>query len=394
MLRAFRLPIVALCVMMQNKEVYYRFFRRFVFLIICGGIPLKRFSCILAAAAAVVCLTTAASTAGSSSDPIISQSYITDRFIPGLISELEASSASRFGSVSTEVNGRLDSIRGTMSLRLGVPGYSFLPCFTPFSLADGGQASLLTGGTFILTDGSASLKTVSGTVINISTGEVVPNGSVLKQNQRYFCAEDTSASFISSGRSSCLADGYCRISGADIPAPPPVIPSFSDVPRGTWYYDAVNRCVEIGLFEGMGDGTFAPAQKMNAAQLIQVLYRMAGGETAESSPYWYSYALKWASSIGLVDEQSFVPTANITREYFIKMFYSCAEYIGTYNMTLRADITRAKDYGMISAGNRDAVSWAVATGIIIGTDADSLTIDPAVEVNRATVCQMIARYFS
>ena len=167
--------------------------------------------------------------------------------------------------------------------------------------------------------------------------------------------------------------------------------TFTDVPYGDWYYDAVYYCAGIGLVKGMPDGSFAPAKNMNMAELTQLLYRMAGNEDAEGE-YWWSAAEKWAVDAGIVTADEFKPAANVTREDFFRMFYATAAQTGKFDMTPRADITGAADYDKIDAANRDAISWAVAAGMVKGTSATELKIDPDFEMNRATACTIIMRY--
>ncbi|MBO4831749.1 MAG: S-layer homology domain-containing protein [Oscillospiraceae bacterium] len=167
--------------------------------------------------------------------------------------------------------------------------------------------------------------------------------------------------------------------------------TFTDVPYGDWYYDSVYYCAGIGLVKGMPDGSFAPAKNMNMAELTQLLYRMAGNEDAEGE-YWWSAAEKWAVEVGIVTADEFKPAENVTREFFFRMFYATAAKTGKFDMTPRADITGAVDYADIDAANVDAISWAVAAGMVKGTSATELKIDPDFEMNRATACEIIMRY--
>ena len=172
----------------------------------------------------------------------------------------------------------------------------------------------------------------------------------------------------------------------------PQTPTYTDVPEGDWYYDAVYYCTDIGLVKGMPDGSFAPAKNMNMAELTQLLYRMAGNKDADGE-YWWSAAEKWAVDAGIVTAEEFKAEQNVTREFFFRMFYATAAKTGKFDMTPRADITGAADYADIDEANRDAISWAVAAGMVKGTSATELKIDPDFEMNRATACTIIMRYF-
>jgi len=171
---------------------------------------------------------------------------------------------------------------------------------------------------------------------------------------------------------------------------------FSDTPdTSAWYFDAVKLCVRDGYFIGAdaARNTFDPSGLMSMAQLVTVLARVAGaGIDAGASP-WYASALAWAVDNKIVAADEFVPGEPVSREKFIYMFYLTAALTGSYDMTAAADITDAADYNKITADYQNAVSWAVASGVIKGTDSSALVIDPSVNVSRATVCQMLLNYF-
>lgn len=188
---------------------------------------------------------------------------------------------------------------------------------------------------------------------------------------------------------------------------------FTDTPDGVWYDDAIMFCVRDGYFVGTNAALnlFAPLDKMNMVQLVTVLARIGGvGAELTTGRYWYREPLWWAVDTGLLvpsEEESAalksddgidafygrVAGMNVTRETFITMFYRTAALAGGYDMTVRADITGATDYDDINEADLEAISWAVAAGIIRGTGVISLTIDPAMEINRAMVCQMLYNYY-
>lgn len=352
---------------------------------------MKRITSVIILAAAVLCLISAAGTPGSSSDPLVTKSYVDDVFVPKLISEAEQAASKTLGAEAERAERRADGVRDSALMRLGVDGYTLTESFISVKLDSGDTVSMLTGGKFIPTSGTVYV-TVKGTLINITNGTEVPSGSQLTLYNRYFCAEDTTVTYTARSASTCLIDGYYSTTGGS--GEPGPSTRFSDVSDpNTWFYDAVYYCADMGLVEGMGGGIFSPATTMNMAQLTQLLYRIAGGNTAGSSPYWYTKAQNWAIGAGLITEDEFEPAAPVSREFFFRMFYACAEYTGKFDMTPRADITSATDYYDIEPENRDAISWAVATGMVRGTSSEGLTIDPDFNVNRATACVLIMRYF-
>ena len=167
---------------------------------------------------------------------------------------------------------------------------------------------------------------------------------------------------------------------------------FADTPDEAWYDGAVMFCVGEGYFIGtdLALNLFAPMNKMRMDHLVIVLARIAGAYDPSDA----GGAVTWALENEILGGNEFVVGINVTRETFISMFYRTVDLIGSYDMTDRADITGAADYGDISEDCLETVSWAVAAGIIRGTSENELTIDPGFEINRATVCQMLYNYYN
>ena len=76
---------------------------------------------------------------------------------------------------------------------------------------------------------------------------------------------------------------------------------FTDVTEGDWFYDAVRYAYETGLMDGVGDNLFAPNSETTRAQLVTILYRLAGepevsgtsGFTDVEADTWYTDAVVW-----------------------------------------------------------------------------------------------------
>ena len=170
---------------------------------------------------------------------------------------------------------------------------------------------------------------------------------------------------------------------------------FKDTPESAWYEEAVLFCVSTGYLIGTNpaQNIFGAMSKMTMAQLITVLARIANADLAESTTPYYASALEWAVKNEIIAESEFEAGAFVTRETFIYMFYLAVGLVGTYDMEAAADISSAVDYADLNEDYIQAISWAVASGIIIGTSEDELTITPGFEINRATACQMLLNYF-
>jgi hypothetical protein len=143
------------------------------------------------------------------------------------------------------------------------------------------------------------------------------------------------------------------------------------------------------------DVSFSDRLKLSAGAHYQYFYSWQNERITDllGGEFWYSGGLKWAVEAELFPEASFRPGVNVEREDFIYLFYATLGKLGE-DTTPRADITGAADYGEISSGNRDSVSWAVAAGLLVGTSGDALTINPHGQVSRAEVCQLLQRYYA
>lgn len=176
---------------------------------------------------------------------------------------------------------------------------------------------------------------------------------------------------------------------------------FTDVSTYDWFYEYVKYVYDNGIMDGIDVGVFGPGITTTRAMLVTMLYRVAGepyvsgtNDFADvAANTWYTDAVTWASKNGIVtgvDVGVFNPNGAITREQLATILYRYAEYAGE-DVSARASLSRFTDTGSISAYARDAVSWAVAEGILDGRTATELA--PTGECTRAEVATMIARAF-
>ena len=159
--------------------------------------------------------------------------------------------------------------------------------------------------------------------------------------------------------------------------------TFTDVKPGKWYTEAVNYVYTYGLMNGMTETTFEPNSPMSRAMLVTVLWRAEGSpEPASATPFtdlkskWYKDAVAWAYENGVVNGMTattFGPDVSISREQIATIIYRYAEFRGD-DVSARASITSFPDASKVSKWAKDALSWAVAEGIISGTKSGNTTI--------------------
>ena len=178
---------------------------------------------------------------------------------------------------------------------------------------------------------------------------------------------------------------------------------FTDVPAGSWYYGAAAYAYNNGLFDGTSPTTFAPNAVMSRAMLVTVLWRLAGApapkgvNTFSDVPggTWYTDAVTWAAENGVVSGIGggcFAPNSNVTREQTAVILFNYAHSCG-YDVGARADLSAFPDAGSVSGWAQDALSWANAASLINGTVYGGRTIlDPQGSASRAQVAMILRSY--
>lgn len=179
--------------------------------------------------------------------------------------------------------------------------------------------------------------------------------------------------------------------------------SYRDVPAGVWCEDAVRRATERGLTAGTGNGNFTPNAPVTRAMFVVMLSRLHQGTDGSAvidgeasfadvpAGAWYAAAARWAADgqIVLGDNGSFRPSSGITREALATLLYRYAASMG-YDTSVRADLSRFSDAANVSAYAADAISWAVAAGIISGKSNGTLA--PLGTATRAETAKMLVSF--
>ena len=177
---------------------------------------------------------------------------------------------------------------------------------------------------------------------------------------------------------------------------------FHDVTEGDWFYDAVRYAYETGLMDGVGDNLFAPNSETTRAQLVTILYRLAGepepggdsGFADVAAGTWYTDAVAWAAENGIVNgvsDTEFAPGDDITREQLAAILYRYAACQG-YDVSQRADLSGFGDASSISGYAQEALSWAHAQGLVLGFEDGSLR--PQGTASRAQIAAVLMRFLA
>ena len=174
---------------------------------------------------------------------------------------------------------------------------------------------------------------------------------------------------------------------------------FTDVAENAWYYDAVVYVYENGMMTGTNDGTtFSPAMSLTRGMMAQVMFNLEKGTAPATGSFtdvaadaWYADAVNWAAANGIVGgygNGKFGPEDSITREQMAVLLYNYAKFKG-YDMTATTDLTAFSDDEKVSDWAEYAMKWAVAEGLINGSNN---ALNPLGTASRAEVAQILMNF--
>ena len=175
---------------------------------------------------------------------------------------------------------------------------------------------------------------------------------------------------------------------------------FTDVPASHWAHDDITYVYENDLMNGTDGSLFSPESTTTRAQVVTVLYRLAGQPAADwENPFWdvpasawFHDAVTWAwenDITGGVSSTHFGAGNAVTREQLATFLYRYAQDQG-YDTSARADLSGYSDAGLVSSYATEALSWANATGLITGTTGT--TLSPKGSATRAQVATILSRF--
>ena len=121
---------------------------------------------------------------------------------------------------------------------------------------------------------------------------------------------------------------------AGSPAPRSRTMPFTDVPVGSYYYDAVLWAVENGITKGTSDTTFSPNMTCSRAQIVAFLWRSEKSPAAgTANPFadvkstaYYADAVLWAVKENITKgttNTTFSPDADCTRAQIVTFLWRC-----------------------------------------------------------------------
>ena len=236
---------------------------------------------------------------------------------------------------------------------------------------------------------------------------VVPAGESLEAELELQLSDELLAALREDFPNGAWLDGYVSLAppehvcdgGASCPGS-----QFTDMPRpGSWAHPGIDFVLRRGLFGGASATRFKPNGAMTRAMTVTVLYALAGRpEPRGENPFldvgpekYYTKAVTWAAENGIVTGAGptrFNPGGDVTREQFAMILYHYAQLAGA-DTSARASLEDYPDLDRLHGYAEDAVSWAVASGILSGVKSgDRTLLNPRGNATRAQVATMFMRF--
>ena len=169
---------------------------------------------------------------------------------------------------------------------------------------------------------------------------------------------------------------------------------FIDVPAGSYYYDAVLWAVENGITTGVSASRFDPNGVCTRAQAVAFLWRAAGSPAPRSrtvpftdvpvGSYYYD-AVLWAVENGITkgtSDTTFSPNMTCTRAQIVAFLWRSEKSPAAGTANPFADVKSTAYYA-------DAVLWAVKEDITKGTT--NTTFSPDADCTRAQIVTFLWR---
>ena len=339
----------------------------------------------------------------TSEDSLVTLDYVTAQFMPAAEQKGEEVGNQKLQGIYDAEKAKLDQAQKELQgLVEHGANMQYSAALTPMDSHDGELFELTTGGSVLMGEGAAGVYH-NGAFIDVTTGEEVSNEGHLKTGHRYLVGENTTARVeIKSGVARLgVQSDYLRTGGN-----PDHLP-FWDVSHFDWYYRNIEYVYQKGYFSGISANEFGPGIKMNRAMIVTVFYKMAGQPKDEMDAAahhsfkdvpedkWYAPFVKWAYDqkiTGGTGPNTFDPEALVTREQFAQLLYNFSVHYLGKELTQRGDLDVFLDRDRISGWAEDAVSWAVAAGVLGSMYHDQMKLLPQWAGDRASMAGMLYDY--
>jgi hypothetical protein len=313
---------------------------------------------------------------GSAEDPLISKSYVDESYKSLVLSE----SLELLKNSMTVLRYKLTQAAGAFDAQSNM-----------ISAQAGDSLSLSSGAGFTLLKGSASLSSLKGSLLDLTSGAAITGSQILQEGHRYLAAENSSATFSFKSDVSGYAEGSTVLNKAEAIV-------FADVPDKAWYKSYVYFAVSKGLVNGKSSTRYEPESDISYAETIKLAAcmhqlhstGMVSLENALSPNEWYDSYVSYAIANGIISGPFPNYDAKISRAEFVSIFYASMPE-GEYEPINTVGDNKIPDFKITDKYAEEVYAFYRA-GILIGNDGLG-NFHPDTMIKRSEVAAVLTRMF-
>lgn len=182
----------------------------------------------------------------------------------------------------------------------------------------------------------------------------------------------------------------------------PAASKFVDLAGYDWAKEAIEKMAAEGIIKGTSDTTFAPGDNIKRGDFVLLLMRMFNVNAPADEAFadvprnsYYYEAIAQARALGIAQgtgDNRFNPEASITRQEMITFVMRALDNTGYLAVSAaRDDLNSYKDKNLVAEYAFDSMSAAVAQGLIVGSNG---ILNPTGNTTRAEAAVFIARIYN
>ncbi len=183
-----------------------------------------------------------------------------------------------------------------------------------------------------------------------------------------------------------------------------LVPSanFNDTSNRSWANNAINKLASMGVINGVGEGKFAPDEKSKRGDFMVMLTKVLGITGTPKSSFsdvpsgsYYANAVNIAKDLGLASgtgDNKFNPEAPITRQDMMVLAARALDAVG-YDVS-SADVSVLNSYvdaGSIADYAKPYVAFLIQNGLVNGTS--DTTVTPTADMTRAQMAVLMSNLY-
>lgn len=315
---------------------------------------MKKYIIFSLAAAIFLCTALVGAAGGDASDPLISLSYLKDKFTAAFDELIDGALTQADTDLAANVDVALEKAAAATNI-------SQTDGYVDTRLDIGDTLGVFEGTSILVYAGDITVSFTAGTLIDVTNGSELANGDHLIPMHRYLASEDAEASLCVASKTAALSlcGSYTLVHGS-----------------GTDYTEMADALRALSLFKGSdtayGKG-YDLEKESTRVQALIMLIRLLGEEDAAlaytgKSPFadmkktnnaWaepyvaYAYEKGYTNGISATE---FAPSMTVNAQQYVEFVLRALGYSSTSNTDVSTSPTRAFEAGVLTEGECAALT--------------------------------------